>query len=99
MRYTVEHMDPELKKELDEIRALAEDNHRMLRAIRRGQWVSAFVRIAFWVFIIATPLYLYQQYVQPAIARFSAATGVPITGPFGLPTFAELQKLTNPPQR
>ncbi len=92
-------MDPELRRELDEIHALVKDNHDMLRAIRRGQWVSAFIRIVIWIFIIVTPLYLYQQYVQPMIARFSVVTGVPITGPFGLPTFAEMQKLINSSQK
>lgn len=88
-------MDPELRRELDEIHALVKDNHDMLRAIRRGQWMSAFVKIIFWIFIIVTPLYLYQQYVQPMVAKFSAISGVPVTGPFGLPTFAEMQKLIN----
>src|SRR3989344_5836388 len=35
-------MDPELKKEIAEIHALAKDNHRMLRAIRRDQWLGFF---------------------------------------------------------
>ncbi|MFA6408330.1 MAG: hypothetical protein WCW36_02590 [Candidatus Paceibacterota bacterium] len=88
-------MDPELRRELDEIHALVKDNHQMLRAIRRGQWVSAFMKVVFWIFIIAAPLYIYQQYLQPTVAKFSAASGVPTSGFFGLPTFAEMQKLIN----
>ena len=91
-------MDPELRDELDEIHALVKDNHQMLRAIRRGQWIGAFLKVIFWALVIVTPLFLYQQYVQPMVARFSTVTGVPITGLFGLPTFAEMQKLINSPK-
>ncbi|MCX6788238.1 MAG: hypothetical protein NT108_03720 [Candidatus Kaiserbacteria bacterium] len=94
-------MDPELKRHLEEIHALAKDNHRMLRAIRRDQWFSFFSRIIIWVVVLVLPLYLYQQYLGPIIAKFSAVSGVPISGTnvFGLPTTADIQKLLNSFQR
>lgn len=88
-------MDPELKQQLEEIHALAKDNHQMLRAIRRHQWYGVIGTILFWAVLIITPFYLYQQYLQPFIAKFSATTGAPTTGLFGLPTSADLQKLIN----
>ena len=88
-------MDPEIKRQLDEIRALAKDNHDMLRAIRRHQWYGFFGTVLMWVIILAAPLYLYQQYLQPFVAKFTATSGVTTSGPFGIPTSADLQKLIN----
>ncbi|HQT83041.1 MAG TPA: hypothetical protein PLW99_02750 [Candidatus Paceibacterota bacterium] len=89
-------MDPEIKRQLEEIHALAKDNHQMLRAIRRHQWYGVISTVIFWAVLLVAPLYLYQQYLQPIVDKFSVSAGVPATGPFGLPTFAELQKLLNP---
>ncbi|OGG94168.1 hypothetical protein A2609_00075 [Candidatus Kaiserbacteria bacterium RIFOXYD1_FULL_47_14] len=91
-------MDPELKREIEEMHALVKDNHRMLRAIRRSQWLGLIRNIVIWVVVLALPLYLYQQYLAPVIANFSAASGMSTTttsGFLGLPTSAELQKLIN----
>ncbi len=88
-------MDPELKRELDEIKALAKDNHQMLHAIRRHQWLGFIVKIVIWVIVLALPLYLYQQYFQPIVDKFSATPGATTTGLFGIPTSAEIQNLIN----
>jgi hypothetical protein len=88
-------MDPELKQELEQIRALAKDNHDMLKAIRRDQWLGFIGRVIVWVFVFALPLYLYQQYLQPFVATYTRQAGITTSGPFGFPTFAELQKLLN----
>ncbi len=88
-------MDPELKRQIEEMHALVKDNHQMLRAIRRHQWYGFLGSVLFWAVLIVTPLYLYQQYLQPFVAKFSATTGVSTSGPFGLPTSADLQKLIN----
>ncbi|MDO8231678.1 MAG: hypothetical protein Q7T37_00540 [bacterium] len=88
-------MDPELKRILDETHALARDNHRMLRAIRRDQIISFFGKIVFWILLIILPLYVYQQYLGPIMSKFSVLYGMGTTTPSGssLPTTAELQKL------
>ncbi len=86
-------MDPELKRELEEIRALAKDSHRMLRAIRRDQWLGFIGKIAFWIIVFAVPLYFYQQYLQPLVEKFSVTSSTTPSGLFGLPTSAEVQKL------
>lgn len=84
-------MDPELKRELEEMRALVKDNHRMLRAIRRDQWLGFIGKIIFWALIVIVPYYVYQQYLQPIITKLSPTT------PAGTSTTAspELQKLLN----
>ena len=88
-------MDQEIKRQLEEIHALAKDNHQMLRAIRRHQWYGIIGTIVFWAVLLITPFYLYQQYLQPLVAKFQATTGSPTSGPFGLPTTVDLQKLIN----
>lgn len=86
-------MDPELKRMLEETRALVKDNHQMLRTIRRHQWYSFIGKIIVWTFVLIVPLYLYQQYLQPLVAKFSPASSTPTSGIFGFPTSAELQIL------
>ena len=88
-------MDPELKQMIEETRALAKDNHRMLRAIRRDQWLGFVGRIIVWAIVLALPLYLYQQYLQPIVAKISATPGEFASGLLGFPTSAEVQKLIN----
>ena len=88
-------MDPELKRQLEEIHALAKDNHQMLRAIRRDQWLGFIGRIIVWAIVLALPLYLYQQYLQPLVAKFAPAASTSPTGMFGIPSSAQVQKLLN----
>ncbi|MCX6787139.1 MAG: hypothetical protein NTY93_01275 [Candidatus Kaiserbacteria bacterium] len=87
-------MDSDIERQIEEIHALAKDNHRMLRAIRRGQWLSFLSTVIVWIVVLALPLFLYQQYLQPLITKFSAS-GTTTTGVFGLPTSADIQKLIN----
>ncbi|MGD0328541.1 MAG: hypothetical protein ABSB00_02400 [Minisyncoccia bacterium] len=91
-------MDPEIRRELDEIHALVRDNHRMLRAVRRRQWLGSLSTIIVWILVLALPLYLYQQYLEPIIAKVSVASGMSTTttsGFLGLPTSTEIQNLIN----
>jgi hypothetical protein len=91
-------ISPELKKELDQIQMLEKDNNRMLRAIRRGQWLSTFWTILIWAIAISLPLYLYQQYLQPIVSKFYTPSGSASTtssGSFNIPSSAEVQKLLN----
>jgi hypothetical protein len=89
-------MDEETRRVLDETRALVKDNHRMLRAIRRGQFVSMVTRIIIWVVVLALPLYLYQEYLAPTIAKISEISGVPTStaeGLFGIPSSAQIGEM------
>ncbi|MFZ2500991.1 MAG: hypothetical protein WAW90_03360 [Minisyncoccia bacterium] len=87
-------MDPELKRALDEIHALTKDNHQILRAIRRDQWIGFFSKIIFWAVMIIIPFYAYQQYLQPIISSISSS-GTSASNLLNLPTSTELQKLIN----
>ncbi len=85
-----------MKQLLLETHALAKDNHDMLRAIRRDQWLGFVGRIIIWAIVLALPLYLYQQYLQPFVTKFSQASGISAPeGAFGLPTSVQLGKLLN----
>ena len=86
-------MDPELRRTLEELHALAKDNHRMLRAIRRDQWFGFIGKIIIWVLVLALPLFLYQHYLEPLIEKFAPASAATTANAFGLPTTADLQKL------
>lgn len=86
-------IDYEEKHLLEENLALSKDNHRMLRAIRRDQWLSFIGKLIFWAIVLALPFYFYQQYLQPLVGQFSAMTGTATSGPFGMPTSADVQKL------
>lgn len=82
---------------LDETRALTKDNHRMLRAIRRDQWIGFFGKIIFWLVVLVLPIYFYQQYLKPLTSLFAAPsdTATSTSSGFGFPTTTELQKLIN----
>jgi hypothetical protein len=89
-------MDPEIERTLEEIHALAKDNHRMLRAIRRGQWMSFISTVIVWVAVLALPLYLYRQYLEPIISQISEISGTASTTTAGLlnvPTFTGIGKM------
>lgn len=88
-------MDPDLRREIDEIKALTKDNHRMLRAIRRDYWIGLVGKVIIWIIVLALPLYLYQQYIQPIVTKIVPTATT--TGMFGIsiPSSAEVEKLLN----
>ena len=91
-------MDPELKRRLDEIHALARDNNRVLHSIRRDQWIGFIGKVVFWAVILGLPVYLYLSYIQPLISKYSVPgsnVSTPLLDFLGLPSSAELQKLIN----
>lgn len=88
-------MEPEIKRELEEVHALAKDNHRLLRAMRRHQLYGTVITIVFWLVILVAPFYLYQQYLQPLVEKFQVTAGSPTSGLFNLPSSADIQKLIN----
>lgn len=85
-------MDPELKRLMEETRALAADSNRMLHAMRRAQWFGFFAKLLIWAIVLLLPLYLYQQYLQPLVGALSSGTSTPASGPFGFPSQEQLQQ-------
>ena len=83
-------MDPEIKRQLEEIHALVRDNHHLIRAVRRHQLFGIFVTVIIWIVVLVTPFYVYQQYLQPLVDKFQATSGAPAATPS-----TEIGKLLN----
>ena len=76
-------MDPDLKSLLEENLALAKQNNKMLRAMRRaGRW-SALVRVLWWAFILISTYYFYQAYLEPLLGSIDG---------FHMPSQADIQQ-------
>jgi len=87
-------MDPDIKRLLEENHALAKDNHRLLRAVRRHQLIGMFWKVIVWFVIFASVYYYYQFYLKPMAAQFqTAAAGMKSGEAFNLPSSADVQKL------
>jgi fatty acid desaturase len=56
-------MDPELKRLIEETRALVKENHDMLRTMRRNAWLGLIFQIVFWIVIIFAPIYFLLPYI------------------------------------
>jgi hypothetical protein len=84
-------MDPELKRLLQETRALAAENLQVSKALRRAQIWGFLGKLVIWAIVLLLPLYLYQTYLMPIVSKFAPSTSSP--GIFGVPSSAELQKL------
>lgn len=60
-------MSPEERELLNKSVSLAEENHRMLRSMRRSMHISSIISILYWVIIIGSAVgayYLIQPYVD-----------------------------------
>ena len=86
-------MDPEVKRQFEELHALIKDNHRLLRAVRRHQLLEMFGKLVIWLIIFAASGYLYRQDLGPIVNKFIENPRAASTGLFGLPSSADLQKL------
>ena len=88
-------MDPELKHLVQETLALARDNHRLLRAIRRHQILDTFGKWILWIVIFIATGYSYLVYIQPIIDKLQipGLSGSP-SGSFASTT-ASFGKLIN----
>ncbi|MFM2330661.1 MAG: hypothetical protein RLZZ26_168 [Candidatus Parcubacteria bacterium] len=86
-------MDPELKHLVQETLALAKENHRLIKAVRRHQLFETYGKWILWLIVILASVYSFQVYLRPLINTYSKVTGTSATGPFGLPTSADIQKL------
>ncbi|MBU6214769.1 hypothetical protein KGM48_02920 [Patescibacteria group bacterium] len=88
-------MDPEIKQQLAEIHALARENHRLLRAVRRHQMLDTWGKYILWLLFIVGAVGWVVTYLEPLAAKYTSATGTSPSGLFGLPTSADIQKLIN----
>jgi len=65
-------MDPELKQLLTQIHALSEENHRILRDMRRAQVWGFVGKVIFWIVVIIIPLFFLAPYLSnlPSASQF-----------------------------
>ncbi|HEY4510947.1 MAG TPA: hypothetical protein VJG29_01085 [Candidatus Paceibacterota bacterium] len=54
-----------LRKNLE----LAQDNHRMLRAMRRSAFFAGIFRVLWWILILGVPIVLYYLYLEPILGQ------------------------------
>lgn len=74
-------MSPEDRKLLEKTYDLARENHEMLTSLRRSQLFGRFVKIAYWIAIIALSSFALQA-IQPYLQELQgiAGTAKNITG-------------------
>ncbi len=85
----------ELTKLLEETRAIAEDNNRLLREMRRNALLGLGARILLWLAILGAIPFILGPLLAPFAAAFRAqegSQGVP-AGLFGLPSQDQVQQL------
>lgn len=80
-------MDPEAKHLLEQIHALTRDNHRLLKAVRRHQFLEMFGWWILWLLFIFASVYAYVAYVAPVVNQFMVEQGK------SAPSSSEFQKL------
>ena len=87
-------MTPEERRLLQETHALARDNHRMLRSVRRHQLITDFGKFFLWVILIGIGAYYYVFSFLPILDKYRATGVIDIPATIlGLPTSTEVQKL------
>ena len=62
-------MTPTNQEKLDEMYEMIQENNKILRSLLRRERFATFMRIIYWMFIIATIFGLY-YYVQPVFNKF-----------------------------
>ncbi len=69
-------MDPEIKRLLEETQALTKENHRLLKAMRRDQWVGFWLKLALWIIVLVLPLFFYQQFIAPIVSGGASSVDI-----------------------
>ncbi len=85
----------ELKKLLEENLAVAKDNNRLLREMRRNAILGLIAKVVLWLILLGVPLLFLSSYIGPltqALTGQSGAQTLP-TGLFGVPSEAQVQQI------
>lgn len=86
----------ELKKLLEENLAVAKDNNRLLREMRRNAILGLIAKIVIWLVLLGVPLFFLSAYLGPlmdAVTGQSANGQVIPGGFFGVPSEEQINKL------
>ena len=86
----------ELKKLLEENLAVAKDNNRLLRELRRNAILGLIAKIVIWLVLLGVPLFFLSAYLGPLMDAFSGKStdgqSLPL-GLFGVPSEEQINKL------
>ncbi|KND47191.1 MAG: hypothetical protein AB199_02040 [Parcubacteria bacterium C7867-004] len=77
---------------LEENLAVAKDNNRLLRLIRRDAMLNLIAKIVIWMILLGVPLFFLGTYIGPLLDAFSSATSGQST-PGSLPSKDQLNTL------
>lgn len=88
--------DDGLKKLLEENLAVAKDNNRLLREMRRNAILGLIAKIVLWLVLLGVPLIFLSSYIGPLMEALSGtSTSTQNIGPglLGLPSGEQLNQL------
>jgi len=86
----------ELKKLLEENLAVAKDNNRLLREMRRNAILGLIAKVVIWLVLLGVPLLFLSAYLGPLMDTLTgqSANGASIpSGFFGVPSEEQINKL------
>ena len=86
----------ELKKLLEETLAVAKDNNRLLREMRRNAMLSLVAKVILYLVLLGVPLLFLSSYIGPLMSAFggTSPTGENLKpGLFGLPSAEQVSDL------
>ena len=72
----------ELKKLLEENLAVAKDNNRLLRELRRNAILGLIAKVVIWLILLGVPLFFLSAYLGPLMEAFTGQN----SGSESLPT-------------
>jgi len=83
----------ELQKLLEENLAVAKDNNRLLREMRRNAILGLIAKIVIWLVILGVPLLFLSAYLGPLMDALTGKGGNVPSALFGVPSEEQIQRL------
>ena len=83
-----------LQKLLEENLAVAKDNNRLLREMRRNAILGIIAKVVLWLVVLGVPLFFLSSYLGPLMDALSGAGDQTMApGLFGLPSSEQMEAL------
>lgn len=83
-----------LTKLLQENLAVAKDNNRLLRELRRNAILGLIAKIVLWLIVLGVPLFFLSSYLGPILDAVSGQSSEQIpSGLFGIPSEEQINQL------
>jgi hypothetical protein len=83
----------QLEELLKENLAVAKDNNRLLRLIRRDALLGAIGKVVLWLVVLGVPIFFLSSYIAPLMQAVSGASQSTSTGPLGVPSKDQIDRL------